>query len=298
MRHLRAFVAVAQQGSFKLAARELSRTQPAITLAVQQLEENIGLKLLERTTRRVTPTVEGERFIPIAERLIRDFDTAISDLNGTAERRSGHVSIAALPSIASQLLPGIVKIFAEQYPGISLQVIDDNSRGVQRKLIRNEVDFGIGSRRRANPDLSFKSLAEDRIELICHKDHELARDNSPLSWKDLGKYRFLDSGLHGVLPLEEIIDSPQFAFSTTTTLFAMIKANIGITVLPTLAAHQIDDQLVSRPLINPVSRREICLITRKAWSLSPASEAMIEVLLENVSDIVSALGLKHVKSKL
>ena len=71
------------------------------------------MKLLERTTRKVSLTVEGENFIPIAERLIRDFDAAISDLNATADRRSGHVSIAAIPSVASRLLPGVVKKFIE-----------------------------------------------------------------------------------------------------------------------------------------------------------------------------------------
>ena len=90
-RHLRTFVIVARYGSFNKAAEELSRTQPAITLAIKQLEEFVGLKLLDRTTRRVIPTAEGENFMPIAERLVRDFDTAISDLKATAERRIGNI---------------------------------------------------------------------------------------------------------------------------------------------------------------------------------------------------------------
>ena len=79
LRHLRTFITVAEQGSFNGAAEKLSRTQPAITLAIKQLEEFIGLKLLERTTRQVSTTTEGQNFIPIAQRLVRDFDTAIYD---------------------------------------------------------------------------------------------------------------------------------------------------------------------------------------------------------------------------
>ena len=296
MRHLRAFVVVAKHGSFKLAARELSRTQPAITLAVQQLEDYIGLKLLERTTRRVAPTVEGERFIPIAERLIRDFDSAIFDLNAAAERRSGHVSIAVVPSIATTLLPSILKSFTEQYPGISIHMTDANSPAVQRRLARNEVDFGIGSRSRANQGLLFRPLLQDRLELICHCDHPLAKRKGPVKWEELREHRFLDSGLHSLLPLDGIVDNPRFEFSTTTTLFAMVRANIGVTVLPTLATPDYDPQLVARPLQDPVTRREICLITRKEWTLSPAAEAMIEVLLEGIPKIINTLDREHVKS--
>ncbi|MGI9271970.1 MAG: LysR family transcriptional regulator [Woeseiaceae bacterium] len=298
LRHLRAFVVVAHHGSFKLAARELSRTQPAISLAVQQLEDYVGLKLLERTTRRVAPTIEGERFIPIAERLIRDFDSAIFDLNATAERRSGHVSIAVLPSIATTLLPTIVKSFTELYPGISIHMIDDNSRGVQRRLARNEVDFSIGSRWRTNQGLEFRPLLQDRIEMICHRDHPLAKVKGPVKWKALEEHRFLDSGLRGLLPLDSVVDDPRFEFSTTTTLFAMVRANIGVAVLPTLATPADDPDLVSRPLIDPISRREICLITRKEWTLSPASEAMIEVLLAGIPGIIQKLGREHVKSRI
>ena len=71
---------------------------------IKQLEEFVGIKL-RITTRRVIPTVEGENFVPVAERLVRDFDSAISDLKATAERRIGNVSIAVVPSVATQLLP-------------------------------------------------------------------------------------------------------------------------------------------------------------------------------------------------
>ena len=145
LRHLRTFIIVARQGSFNLAAQELSRTQPAVTLAIKQLEEFVGIKLLERTTRSVAPTNEGENFLPIAERLVRDFDSAIYDLRATAERRVGHVSIAIVPSVATNLLPPIIKTFSNAYPGINLHLDDDSSRGVQQRVERNEVDFGVGS---------------------------------------------------------------------------------------------------------------------------------------------------------
>ena len=120
-------------------------------------------------------TVEGENFIPIAERLIRDFDAAILNLNATADRKAGHVSIASTPSIASTLLPGVVKRFTELYPGISVHIIDDNSKGVQRRLERNEVDLGIAGDLRKRHGLLYRPLVEDRLEMVCHVDHPLAK---------------------------------------------------------------------------------------------------------------------------
>ena len=295
LRHLRAFVIVAQLGSFKLAAERLSRTQPSITLAVQQLEESIGLKLLERTTRKVVPTQEGEKFIPIAARLLRDFDIAISDLTAVAERRTGHVSMAVLPSVATRLLPEVVNRFSQEYPGISVHMADDNSRTVQQSILRNEIDFGIAGGSIKHNDLEYRPLIQDRVELVCHKDHPLAASRSPIEWRELRPYRFLDSGLHDMAPAKDLITEPRYEFSTTTLLFAMIRQNVGVTVLPSLANRAEDADIFFRPLIRPVIKRDVFLITRKESSLSAAGEAMVEVLYESLPKIVARLGNENIK---
>ncbi|NNC35866.1 MAG: LysR family transcriptional regulator [Acidimicrobiales bacterium] len=295
---MRAFVVVAQKGSFKLAAQELARTQPAISLAIQQLENSIGMKLLERTTRKVSLTIEGENFIPVAERLIRDFDAAISDLNATADRRTGHVSIATIPSIATTLLPGVVKKFTDKYPGISVHIIDDNSKGVQRRLERNEVDLGIAGDLRKRHGLLYRPLVDDRMEMVCHIDHPLSKMSSPLTWKVLQDFKFLDSGYRDILSIQSLIDDPRYEFTTTTTLFAMVKANIGYTVLPGLAAHIKDPNIISRPLIRPIVNRKVNLITRKDWSFSPAGEAMAQILVDTIPDIIKSLQLDDLRSKI
>ncbi|ANU06440.1 LysR family transcriptional regulator [Paraurantiacibacter namhicola] len=292
---MRAFVAVGQLESFKLAARELLRTQPAVSLAISQLEDSVGVKLLERTTRKVLLTTEGEHFMPVAARLIRDFDAALSDLNATSERRSGHVSLAVLPSVATRLLPEVCRQFSEEFPGISVHMIDDNSRGIEQRLARNEVDFGIGGRSPGRSDLDYRLLLEDRIELICHRDHPLAQEQGPIEWAQLYGQRFLDSGLHNLTKAQDLIGKTQYEFSTTTLLFAMLKANFGVTVLPSLAAQNADPVLVSRPLIEPEDTRAIYLITKKGWSLSPAGEAMIETILQIIPAMIRRLELENVE---
>jgi LysR family carnitine catabolism transcriptional activator len=279
---------VARHASFNRAADELSRTQPAITLAIKQLEACIGLKLFERTTRRVAPTTAGEKFIPVAERLLREFDMAIYDVTATADCRSGHVSLAVLPSVATRLLPDVICEFSAKYPDISIHLSDNNARGVQKSVEQNEVDFGIGSLWHPNSKLEFIPLMEDTFECVCHRDHPLASNRSTVSWQQLEGFSFLGTGLTHALKMQKYIGNPKFEFSTTTTLFAMLKANLGVTVLPSLAIPQ-DEDLVSIPMVDPVETREICVILRQDWTLSPAANAMMDVLSGKVPALAGKL---------
>ena len=290
LRHLRTFVIVARYGSFNRAAEELSRTQPAITLAIKQLEEFVGIKLLDRTTRRVVPTAEGENFIPVAERLVRDFDTAISDLKATAERRIGNVSIAIVPSVATQLLPPIVKTFSINYPGINLLLSDDTARAVQQKVERNEVDFGIGSIWQPSSLLKYTPLFADKLELVFHRDHYLSESDGPISWDALHEETFLDSGITKSMRARQALGQSKFDFPNITTLLAMLRSNLGVSVLPSLAIPTADPDLRSRALI-PSEKRNIHLITRSDWTLSPAAQAMIETIMNEIPAQIAALGL-------
>lgn len=281
---------VAKEGSFNRAAEKLSRTQPAITLAVKQLEAFIGLKLIERTTRSVSTTTEGENFLPIAERLVRDFDAAIHDLRATSERRSGHVSMAAIPSVATNLLPEIIKIFAAEFPGINLHLDDDSSRGVQHRVERNEVDFGIGSMWKPNKILEFTPLFADKLELICHREHELAQNTTAIAWAQLDNVTFLDTGFTKTLRARHAVGESKFNFPNITTLIAMLRSNLGVSVLPSLAVPKSINDLVSRSLV-PSESRNIFLITRKGWTLSPAAEAMIDTITRETPQQAQRYGL-------
>ena len=281
---------VAQEGSFNRAAEILSRTQPAITLAVKQLEEYIDLKLIERTTRNVSTTVEGENFLPIAERLVRDFDSAIYDLRATSERRIGHVSMAVVPSVATNLLPEIIKTFSAEFPGINLHLDDDSSRGVQHRVERNEVDFGIGSIWKPNKVLEFTPLFADKLQLICHRDHKLAKTTKPVRWDQLDSVTFLDTGVTRTLRTRQDAGESRFDFPNITTLVAMLRSNLGVSILPSLAIPTSTSELVSRPLVPPESRN-IYLITRKGWTLSPAAEAMMDTIIRETPQQVKSYGL-------
>ena len=280
---------VARLGSFNRAADELSRTQPAVTLAIKQLEEYMGLKLFERTTRRVAPTGEAESFMPVAERLIRDFDLAIQDMTAMAECRSGHVSLAVLPSVTTRLMPTIIEKFSKQYPNISIHLNDNTSRWVQQAVERNEVDFGVSSLWHPNNKLSIQPIIEDQFQLVCHRDHKLGQSTAPLTWQQLDGYDFIGSGLTHGFKQQKYIGTPKYEISTTTSIFAMVRANIGITVLPSLAIPE-DSLLVKRPLIKPVETREISIVLRQQSTLSPAANALLQMIIQETPALLERFG--------
>src|SRR5690349_9871028 len=111
---LRAFVAVAEFGSFNDAAVLLNISQPALSRRVQKLEETLGVGLLERTTRRVGLTTVGRDFLPKARRLLDDLDTSLLSVREIAERRSGQVNVACVPTAAYYFLPAVIRAFNEE----------------------------------------------------------------------------------------------------------------------------------------------------------------------------------------
>jgi LysR family carnitine catabolism transcriptional activator len=103
----------------------------------------------------VTLTKNGKKILPVANRLELDFDIAMSDMISVSKRRRDHVSIAVVASIATNILPNIIKAFAMKYPIISIHLYDDNSKGVQQRIEFYKVNFGISSTWLLNKNLIF-----------------------------------------------------------------------------------------------------------------------------------------------
>ncbi|MDH3473844.1 MAG: LysR family transcriptional regulator, partial [Rhodospirillales bacterium] len=266
-------------------------SQSALTITIHQLEEDIGASLFNRTTRQVNLTVGGENFLPVAQRLLEDFDRAMSDARVGASRRSGRVDIAVLPSVAIRLMPGILERLHESNPGIRVVLRDDNARGVHRQVRHNEVDFGISNLWQPSPELQFTPLTRDRFGLVCRADHPLAREQGPVSWRELQDSPLFimaaDTGVYTAIQAAEALPdwvrSPAGEVLAMVTLVEMIRAGLGITVLPELAepSHS-DPALAFRKLVNPTVEREICIVSRKNHTLSPAAKTAWDMIFAYV----------------
>ncbi|RTE65799.1 LysR family transcriptional regulator [Amphritea opalescens] len=292
IRHLRAFTEVANCGSFTQAASRLHLTQSSLTATIKQLEQSVGLILFDRTTRRVLLTLQGEQFRPVAEKLISDFDTAIGDLQAIAGQQQGQVAIAASPSTISRLLPPVIDDYRQQYPDIAISLRDDSAGQIEQRVLDNDVDFGIGANHSAHPELNYQPVLSDRYGVVVPACHPFIGESS-IPWQRLIKEELLflsaDTGIRAQLnqfrQAGQLLLSDQKAIlevSNPAGLAALIRQGIGISVLPALAAStESFKELRFIPLIEPPMRRQVCLVSRKGRSLSPAASTLLSFAREH-----------------
>lgn len=303
LKQIRAFLYVAEEGSFTRAADRLFLSQSSLTAVIQQLEEAIGLSLLERTTRRVSLSDAGRQFQPIAHRLLNELDAAIDDLGAISGLERGTVGIAAAPSIVTLVLPQLIADFSARCPGIRFYVRDDTSAEIQQAVLRREVEIGIASKWQEDPDLIFVPLLVDRFGIVCPPGHPLLKHKSELTWSDLADWRCVGlSNLTGIrtilrqqteLPLS--VSVPFYEVSSTTGLEAMVSAGLGVGILPALAAQrQPLGALGFRDLHNPVAERVICMITHRQRGLSPAAHAFVELAKSHIKQRKYPPGIRSI----
>src|SRR5882724_5269187 len=142
LRQLQTFVTVARLGSLTRAANLLHLSQPALTKQIRQLEETLGVRLLDRNTRGVEPTRIGKELVPSVERLLTEINSVIVNIKELAARSRGVVRVAALPTIAATILPAAIAKLKERHPGISVRLNDKLAQRIVKLVKDEEVDFG------------------------------------------------------------------------------------------------------------------------------------------------------------
>lgn len=288
LRHLRCFEAVAETGSFTLAANRLFQTQSSLTATIKQLEELAGLRLFDRTTRRVELTKEAVWFKEVAGRLLRDFDGAIADLEALSKSDRGTVSLAASNSVIAHVLLPVLEAFRAAYPGVAISLEAAEADKVERAVLGNEIDFGLAARVNGFAELDYRRLFADRLGVIVPQDHALAGDTAELAWRDIAEERFIelfdDTGVGAILAnasehgLPVPVEGSDYA-SSSFSLHALMRLGGRICVIPSLgAATPPLDVFAFRDLREPVIEREICLVTRSARSPSPNAQRLLEIL--------------------
>src|ERR1700761_6331166 len=173
-RQLTAFVAVAQTLSFARACERLHMSQPALSLAIKTLEESLGGRLLTRTTRQVKLTPEGVALLPQALRWISDWDNLREQLHERFTLRRGHLSIAAIPSFAGNLLPALLCDYRSRFANVEVSVHDVVNEQVAEMVRGGRVELGFAFEPAADEVLRFEPLAVDRFVAIVPGQSALA----------------------------------------------------------------------------------------------------------------------------
>ncbi len=164
---LRAFVRVAELGSVTKAARELHLSQPAVTIAVRKLEEELGTSLFIRTSRGVTLTKTGEALLARARDVLRTLRDARAEIDALEHEPRGTFSLGCHESLGAYFLPGFMTAFLAAHPGIELALVNANSREVERMVIERAIDVGLVVNPGSHPDAVVSPLFTDRVELLA-----------------------------------------------------------------------------------------------------------------------------------
>jgi len=301
IRHIRAFVAVAMHRSLTRAAESLFVTQSALSLTIQHLEDDLGVALFDRSTRRLDLTQAGREFLPSAERLLQDFDSSIRAMRALGKRERGKVGVAAVPSVMALLLPEAVAAYIDAYPNIDIYLREDNSETVQQRIINGDVDFGICSPWEHDPELVFEPLFEDSFGVVFAPHHALAEQEGELSWQDIDGYRIIgfspDLGMQHQLSrtagLSVEVREPRYRVSNTSTIETLVARGVGVSIMSALAAQRAPlDTLKLRLLSQPVLTRTVGVLRREGKSLSPAAATMLQYVRAAVPQLARFPGVR------
>lgn len=285
MLDLRAYLAVLDLKSFHRAANVLNISQPALSRRIKALEERMGNKLFERSTRSVRPTRTGQNFEPLARRVVDDFEYAISRVCETGQRDPGRLTIAAIPTVAGSFLPSVIRQFRESFPAMRLRILDVRGEEGLEAVARGEAEFGINFLGSSHLEFQFTPLLDDVFALVCRRDHRLARRRT-VRWRELADQPLVISQnnsnrtmIDQALSRSRISLNWTFEVTHLSTSFGLVAGGSAMTIQPSLATHLDHPLLVSVPLQDPVVSRTIGIVELRKHQLSPPAAKLRDLLI-------------------
>ncbi|AMP00209.1 bacterial regulatory helix-turn-helix, lysR family protein [Collimonas arenae] len=283
---LRAFVAVAELGSFRAAADSIHLSQPALSRRVEKLEIALGVRLFERTTRSVSLTAVGKDFSRKARTLLDDLENSLLSMHEVAASQVGEVVIACVPSAVYYFLPNVLRAYREQYPKIRVRIIDDSANAVLESVARGEADFGINIIGTQEPAIDFQVILKESFVAACRRDHPLAKKRK-VTWAELGQHDFMtvDKSSGNRLLMDLALANTDVRLSWcyearhVSTLLGMVETGLGVAVVPRLSMPQGEHAtLTSVQLVEPSVDRTVGLIRRRGHELPPSARQLYQMI--------------------
>jgi DNA-binding transcriptional LysR family regulator len=239
---LYAFRALVEYGNFRLAAESICLSQSALSRRIEKLESALGIKLFDRTTRRVTLTLYGQTFAARSDQLLLNVESLLADINKVSQERVGLVTVATVPSAAYYFMPDVIRRFQARYPLVRVRIIDSSAGEVIEAVAGGEADFGICFARSLQPNIEFLPLVGDVYVAACRRDHPIASRKS-LTWQEFyqqdyvgldktsGNRNLLDQMLEHIIPERPSICETRHV----TTMLGMVEAGVGIAAVPAMS---------------------------------------------------------------
>lgn len=281
---LRYFLAVTQTGRFTAAARQCNVSQPSLSIQIAKLEEELGGELFERGKKGIKLTSRGEMFLPRANAILSEMESARKEVEALSNLSMGSVTLGCLPTTGAHVLPKILTAFRKSYPHITVQLKEESSPGLARNLEQGEVELAILDEAGLNATLDRQTILTEELLLALPAKHRLAGKKS-LSLKQVAEEPFIlmKTG-HGFRQIT--LDfyrkaglEPKVVFESggIETVQALVAAGLGISLVPQMVAKFPGVSYAS--VSQPHAARTLSLAWRKKAPLSPAAEALKKIIL-------------------
>lgn len=279
---LRYFLAVTELGSFSKAASQCAISQPALSIQIQKLENEIGTPLLDRARRRVVPTDTGRILVVRARRALAQIEIARREIRGSNGRGIGKLAFGILPTIAPYFLPHILATFKEKCPKMRFTVHEDVTSELMQLLEENKLDFAIVCLPIREHGFEKEELFSEELLLALPLQHPLAQ-RGQIQVEDLQNENFilLREGhclsdqifhylkRHGFTP-HISLQSGQLA-----TIESLVRAGMGISLVPEMAANKTTTEIAYRSLEKPKPKRVVVVVKREKRPLKRAAQEFL-----------------------
>jgi LysR family carnitine catabolism transcriptional activator len=285
LRQVATFVCLAETQSFRRAAERLRLSQPAVSAHIRQLERQVGVALVHRTTRHVSLTNEGKAFAARARRALDELEIASQDLRELAAVHRGRVVVACIVPMMAMVIPTVIRRLRELHPALEIEIRDVLSAQLDALITSGEADFGIGPRP-SGTQVTFARLDRDDFVAAVPNDHPLAGRDA-ITLKELAAYPIITTTrstnartvLERALHELHLTVQPSFELDHHLSVGKMVEAGLGVTLLPRSAVGSMSSaRIVTVELKSPRIFRELGLITRREYQFSPAAQAFVTVL--------------------
>jgi DNA-binding transcriptional LysR family regulator len=290
------FVTVVEEGSFSKAALRVYRTQPAVSIAVRRLEEEIGAPLFERSQKTPVLTDAGELLYDYAKRILSLRDQTFNVVAELKSLRRGRVRIGANESTSLYLLPHLILEYRALYPDVMVEIFRQSSERLPREVLDRNVDFALMAFEPVDDDLESFPVLRDELVLITHPEHNLAKLRS-VTVEELGnqpflahnvktgsRYKVMETFARHHTPLNITLE-----LATVETIKRFVQLKIGLAFVPRMCvADELErGSLVSVPVDDLSYVRTLWVTHRRGMTFSHAAAAFLAILKDHARTHIS-----------
>lgn len=285
LRKLEIFICVAEQQSFSQAAKKLHMAQPAVSIAVRKLEEELGTTLLERDNKAIRLTSEGQTAMAQAKQILMqvgELKDSMSELNGLLK---GELNIACPSMLATYYFPDLLEQFLSRQTGLTASIIQAGTKRIESMLLQDEVELGVISLQGSHDGLEVIPLIKEQIVLCVGKDHEFNQKKrihiNTLNQLPMVLYQqdyFIRQMLDQACAEHSVLPDIRMQTNFLPLLTRMVKNGMGASVGLKIMAEQ--EQGIHGITLTPKMELQMAVAWKKGKRISKANQAFVDWLLE------------------